>query len=90
MDMEGLLREAIERGASDVHVVPGLSPIVRISTELIPTTRPAVTDEEARAMVREMVGTRRFALFIGWFVIALVAVYVLWWGVWLIAHREAL
>ena len=63
MDMEDLLREAIERGASDVHVVSGQPPIVRIRTELIPTDRPVVTDEEARAMVREMVGTRRFALF---------------------------
>ena len=64
MEMPELLTEALERGASDVHLVVGQRPIYRINTELIPADFPEVTAEDAAKVVRDMVGTRRYAQFL--------------------------
>ena len=61
--MQELLTQSLQSGASDVHIVVGQQPIFRINTELIATDYPEVTAELATNMVREMVGTRRFAQF---------------------------
>ena len=63
VDLEQLLIEAAQRGASDVHIVVGQPPILRINTELIKTDRPAMQAEVAAKMVKDRVGTRRFAQF---------------------------
>jgi twitching motility protein PilT len=64
INLQELLTEAIKRGASDVHMVAGKSPIFRINTELIDAGRAPVAADEAAEMVRQMVGTRRFAQFL--------------------------
>jgi twitching motility protein PilT len=62
--LEGLLTEALDRGASDIHVLAGRSPVFRINTELIDSGFPTVSEEMAVELVREMVGTRRYAQFL--------------------------
>ncbi len=64
MNLVELLTEVLERGASDVHLVVGQPPIFRINTELITSGRPAVSSDIALSLVREMVGTRRYAQFL--------------------------
>jgi len=62
--LQELLKRSLEVGASDVHVVAGRPPIFRINTQLVQTDFPVVTPEVAAGMVREMVGTRRYAQFL--------------------------
>jgi len=64
VEVQELLTQALERGASDVHLVVGQRPIYRINTELIPADFPEVTAEDAAKVVRDMVGTRRYAQFL--------------------------
>ena len=64
MDLEKLLVEAVASGASDVHVVVGQPPIVRINTELVRSNCLPVTAEVAARLVRNLVGTRRYAQFL--------------------------
>ncbi len=64
MDLQDLLIESIKRGASDIHVIVGQRPIFRINTELLASDFPVMTDESAAALVREMLGDRRYAQFL--------------------------
>jgi len=64
VNLEQLLTQALERGASDVHILAGQRPILRINTEIVLTDYPVVTPEVASALVRSMVGTRRYAQFL--------------------------
>ncbi len=64
MNLQQLLAQALEQGASDVHIVVGQRPIFRINTELIATEYPVVTAEVAAELVRHMVGPRRYARFL--------------------------
>jgi twitching motility protein PilT len=63
-NLDKLLTDATSRGASDVHILAGQPPIFRINTELHATDWPVVTASVAAALVREAVGTRRFAKFL--------------------------
>ena len=64
MNLQELLAQALERGASDIHIVVGQRPIFRINTELVATEYPVVTTEVAVEMVRQMIGPRRYARFL--------------------------
>jgi twitching motility protein PilT len=59
--LQDLLAHALDSGASDVHLVPGSSPLLRIHTilEEVEGTE-AVTAEQTEQYVKEMVGDRRF------------------------------
>ncbi len=46
-----LLRFAVEQGASDIHVSAGERPMLRISGDLVPIDWPALTPEQAHAVV---------------------------------------
>ncbi|UCE98891.1 MAG: PilT/PilU family type 4a pilus ATPase [Planctomycetota bacterium] len=59
-NIKTILAEAIESGASDVHIDVGMSPILRKNTELINMDFPAVSNEDAKEMVLSMVGPDRF------------------------------
>jgi len=48
MDPAEVLRYAVERRASDVHVKAGNVPFIRVDGELLPTPFPEVTPEEAQ------------------------------------------
>lgn len=58
--IKAILAEAIEKGASDVHINVGMPPIFRKNTELIDMDSPAVSSEDAKEMVLDMVGLDRF------------------------------
>jgi len=63
MDIKTILIEAIETGASDVHINVGMPPILRKNTELTKIDFPDVSNEDAREMVLSMVGPDRFKKF---------------------------
>jgi twitching motility protein PilT len=64
-DLHELLRAGFERGASDVHLVPGLKPLFRIHTVLQPQENyGVVTPEQAERYVKEMVTPTRYEKFI--------------------------
>ncbi len=50
MDAAELLRYAVERRASDVHIKAGSVPFIRVDGELLPAPFPEVTPTEARQM----------------------------------------
>ncbi|RKY23954.1 MAG: type IV pili twitching motility protein PilT [Planctomycetota bacterium] len=62
-DVKIVLAKAIENGASDVHINVGMPPIIRRNTELLNMEFPAVSDEQAKEMVVDMVGADRFKEF---------------------------
>ena len=62
--LQDLLKTAIDCGASDIHVMVGSPPLLRIHTVLQETDYPVVTVEGAEEMVREMLSERRFNRFV--------------------------
>ena len=62
-DMVGIrtiLAKAIEKGASDVHINVGMSPVCRKNTELLDMDFPVVGEVDVREMVVAMIGVDRF------------------------------
>ncbi len=59
--LQDLLAKSLELGASDVHLVPSLPPLLRIHTVLKPIegTEP-ITPEQTERFAKEMVGEARF------------------------------
>lgn len=51
MLMDELLREAVERKASDLHVTVGVPPVLRINGSLIHTNYPALTPDNTDALL---------------------------------------
>ena len=58
--LQDLLARALQVSASDVHIIAGMPPLVRINTELQRADAVTITPQQAEAFVREMVGERRF------------------------------
>ena len=59
--LQELLTEALQSGASDVHIVAGARPLFRIHTLLQAMPKwPVVSPDEAEQAVREMVDPERF------------------------------
>ena len=61
--LQDLLKTGLASGASDIHVLVGMPPLLRIHTQLSPTDYPIVTPEGVSRMVKEMVGEERFKTF---------------------------
>ncbi len=60
-----LLNKALADGASDLHLIPGLSPLYRINTVLAPANEWApLTPEQTSTFVKEMLGEERFKEFL--------------------------
>ncbi|MGB9887035.1 MAG: type IV pilus twitching motility protein PilT [Moorellales bacterium] len=58
MDLDAVLREAVELGASDVHITVGLPPVFRIHGQLrrqdhLPVVTPLVAEQVLRSLVPE-------------------------------------
>ena len=51
MDMNAILKAALEKGASDIHISAGSPPMLRISGELLPFGDKPLTFEETRSLV---------------------------------------
>jgi len=62
-DIKVILADAIEKGASDVHINVGMPPVLRKNTELITLEFSPVSNEHAKEMVLSMVGPDRFKSF---------------------------
>jgi len=60
INLQELLSSALECGASDIHVMVGAPPLLRIHTTLKETDFGMVTPEGAMGMVREMISEERF------------------------------
>src|SRR5688572_9578244 len=58
MDFQKLLRFAVERQASDVHIQAGLPPHVRIGGIIRSTAQPALSDEQIREFIASIVPAR--------------------------------
>ncbi|MCG3181601.1 MAG: Twitching mobility protein [Phycisphaerae bacterium] len=58
-----ILAEALQAGASDVHIIVGLPPLIRLHTELQRTDYPITTAEGAKRMAEEMLGPERMERF---------------------------
>ena len=63
MDIKVILKEAIEKKASDVHINVGMPPVIRRNTELIKLDHPDVTNDDAKKMVIDMAGQKKFEKF---------------------------
>jgi twitching motility protein PilT len=63
VEIKGILTEAVEREASDVHINVGLRPIIRVNTELIETDFPTITDENAKEILILLIGQEKFNTF---------------------------
>lgn len=64
IDTKQMLAQAIENGASDVHINANMPPIMRINTELIIMDLPEVSNDDAGKMILEMVGEDKFKKFL--------------------------
>ncbi len=63
IDVKHILAQAIEKGASDIHINVGMPPVVRKNTELINLELAAVSADEVTQMVVDMVGPEKFKKF---------------------------
>ena len=62
MAIERIIKAAVERGASDVHIKSGNTVRARIDGRLVVLTKQALTAEQTRAIAlhhREVAGRRR-------------------------------
>ncbi len=63
MDVDTILKAALELGASDIHLVAGHPPMVRIHTVITAMDYPIVTAESARRMMEHLAGDAHIARF---------------------------
>jgi twitching motility protein PilT len=54
MILEELLTQVFERGASDLHLSPGLPPVLRIDGNLVRTEYPPMTKEDTQRLIFHM------------------------------------
>ncbi|MCL2648329.1 MAG: type IV pilus twitching motility protein PilT [Phycisphaerales bacterium] len=62
--LNDFLKFAVDKGASDIHIVVGHPPLIRLHTQMTPTEFPAVTAEDALKMVKSMIDEKRFEDFL--------------------------
>ncbi|MCE9525623.1 MAG: hypothetical protein K8R36_06175, partial [Planctomycetales bacterium] len=55
------LTRAIAAGASDLHLVAGYPPVLRLHGDLVEMAEPALTGEETQHLVRSLCSTDAFA-----------------------------
>ncbi|MHC4908624.1 MAG: type IV pilus twitching motility protein PilT [Planctomycetota bacterium] len=54
MQLEDILRTAIGQGASDIHLISGHPPMMRVNTVITPMDYPILTPESVQAAMEEM------------------------------------
>ena len=59
MDIEGILLTASEQGASDIHLVCGEPPVIRVDTGLIRLDHPVLEDKELREQLKVMLNEQQ-------------------------------
>jgi twitching motility protein PilT len=61
--IDELFREVMEKGASDLHMVIGFPPMLRISGELVHTDRPVLTPESNKEILFEILNSEQQEVF---------------------------
>jgi twitching motility protein PilT len=65
MNLESLMREAFEGNASDIHLVAGQSPVMRIHGEMTPVKGlPALTPADTRTIGQELTNNEQWEQFV--------------------------
>jgi twitching motility protein PilT len=59
-----ILKTAIENKASDIHIMAGHAPMMRLHTQMTALDYPVVTPENTLAMVKEMISEKRIEGFL--------------------------
>jgi twitching motility protein PilT len=63
VDLLQILKAAYEADASDVHLIAGLPPVVRVHQVMTPMELPAITKEQARKFLEQMAPPESLATF---------------------------
>ncbi|HEX7008589.1 MAG TPA: type IV pilus twitching motility protein PilT [Phycisphaeraceae bacterium] len=63
MELDKILKTALEQGASDIHLVAGHPPVVRVHTVMTPMDYPVLTAEGVMRMLRHMAGEEQLKTF---------------------------
>ncbi|MBI1369401.1 MAG: PilT/PilU family type 4a pilus ATPase [Planctomycetes bacterium] len=63
MDIDTILKTALDNDASDIHLISGHKPMVRIHTIMTPLDYPVITPESARRMFEHMAGEKQIERF---------------------------
>ena len=63
MDLDTILKTAVELDASDIHLVPGHPPTARIRTTMTALDYPVITPEGAMRMLQQMTGEEQMKAF---------------------------
>ncbi len=61
--IDPLLREAVTRKASDLHLSVGLPPVIRLHGELIPLEAPTLEPPDTAALARQIMSEKQRAIF---------------------------
>ena len=63
MELDTILKTALELGASDIHLISGHVPMARIHTVMTPLDYPVITPESALRMLRKMTSEEHLKVF---------------------------
>jgi twitching motility protein PilT len=63
MDVDTILKTALDLGASDIHLIAGHPPTARIHTVMTPLDYPVITPESAMRMLKHMASEAQIAKF---------------------------
>ena len=58
-----ILKTAMDNKASDIHIVVGQPPLIRLHTQMTPMDYPVVTAESAQRMLKDVLREQRWAAF---------------------------
>src|SRR5205085_12131512 len=58
IDIDAILKELVTRRGSDLHLKVNRPPLMRISSDLLPSEFPPLTSEDMEGVLRKLVGDR--------------------------------
>jgi twitching motility protein PilT len=61
--IDEILKYAVEKKASDIHIIANLSPIIRIDGKLVKTTFPPISSQECKEIVYEILKEEQIRIF---------------------------
>jgi twitching motility protein PilT len=56
IDIDAILKELVSRRGSDLHLKVGRPPLMRISSDLLPSEFPPLTEQDMQAVLQQLVG----------------------------------
>ena len=63
MELEEILQTAADNDASDIHIVPGHPPVMRVHTVMTPMDFPVLTPETSRKFLEKMAAAPTLKIF---------------------------